>query len=155
VTEEHTPTLSVEETRQKIEAGWGAWLETLRGIPDDRLTEPGACGAWSVKDLIGHVAFWDADAIQDVGAHLGGIPRAEEDVDALNAHVAAANAARGVEELRAEMEWTHAAAVALLAALAPDDPRARAACREIAVDTWEHYDEHAAQVRAWRQRAGL
>ena len=27
--------------------------------------------------------------------------------------------------------------------------------REIAVDTWEHYDEHAVQVRAWRQRVGL
>ena len=155
MTEEHAPTLSVEVARRRIEASWDAWLGTVRGIPEERLAEPGACGGWAIKDLIGHVAFWDADAIQDIGAYLGGMARPKEDVDALNARSAAAHAARGAEEVRAEMERTHAAVVALLTALAPDDPRALAACREIAVDTWEHYDEHAAQVRAWRQRVGL
>ena len=146
---------SVEEARRKVDASWDHWLAALWGIPEERLTEPGVCGAWSVKDLIGHVAYWDDDALADVERIMTGVGQASGTADERNAAAAAANAARSLDDLRAEMMRTHEAVVGVLRGLAPDDPRALRVCREIAEDTWEHYDDHAAEVRAWRQRVGL
>ena len=57
---------SVEEARRRVDASWDGWLAALDGVPAERLIEPGVCGDWSVKDLIGHVAYWDDDALADV-----------------------------------------------------------------------------------------
>ncbi len=34
-------------------------LRLVRSLPADRLETPGVVGAWSVKDVIGHVASWE------------------------------------------------------------------------------------------------
>ena len=150
-----TPETGTDETLRRIDASWAGWLAALRGIPDDRLLEPGVCDGWSGKDLIGHVAYWDNDALADIERIMTGAEWQPQDVDARNAAAAAANAGRSLEDLRTEMGRTHEAVVVALRGLRPDDARALQICREIAEDTWQHYDEHAAQVRAWRARKGI
>ena len=152
---EGAPELGIDETLRRIAASWGRWLESFAGIADDRLSEPGACDGWSVKDLIGHVAYWDADALADIERIMTGGSWQPQDVDARNAAAATANANRGLNELRTEMVRLHDAVVVALRGLAPDDPRTRQICREIAEDTWQHYDEHTAHVRAWRARVAV
>jgi uncharacterized protein (TIGR03083 family) len=146
---------SVEEARRRVDASWDGWLAALDGVPEERLTEPGVCGDWSVKDLIGHVAYWDDDALADVERIMKGRGLVAGTADERNATAAAANAARSLDELRAEMAQTHETVVGVLRGLDPDDPRTLRICREVAEDTWEHYDDHAAEVRSWRQRVGL
>jgi hypothetical protein len=34
-------------------------LKTLEGFPEAELNTPGACGIWSVKDIIGHLASYE------------------------------------------------------------------------------------------------
>ena len=34
-------------------------LRLVRSLPADRLETPGVVGAWSVKDVIGHIASWE------------------------------------------------------------------------------------------------
>jgi hypothetical protein len=147
--------VSVEEAWRKVDVSWADWLAAFDGVPEERLAEPGVSGDWSVKDLIGHVAYWDDDALADVERIMMGRGQAAGTVDERNAAAAAANAGRSLDDLRAEMTLTHETLVGVLRGLDPDDPRALRICREIAEDTWEHYDDHAAEVRAWRQRGGL
>jgi hypothetical protein len=114
------------------------------------MMSPGVCGTWSVKDLLGHIALCDDIAVQKIGA-LGGTPPAglDDNVDEVNNREAALRADRTVEEQRAEMERNHDRLLGALeaASRASDDDLERVR-RWIAGDTWEHYDEHTAQVIA-------
>ena len=131
------------------EASWARWLEALARVPPEALTRPGVCGAWSVSDLIGHVAAWDDVAVQKIGALAGTAPPAVDDVDAFNAREAARRKDRAVDEQLAEMHRNHQRLLGALegASRASDDELQRVR-RWIAGDTWEHYEEHAAQVAA-------
>ncbi|MGH9174345.1 MAG: DinB family protein, partial [Vicinamibacterales bacterium] len=51
---------------ERVETSWATLIEAIEGIPDARLTAAGAIGTWSVKDVLGHVAYWDGQAIGDV-----------------------------------------------------------------------------------------
>ena len=38
---------------------WEGLVSTWRGLPDEALTQPGACGPeWSVKDVMNHITAW-------------------------------------------------------------------------------------------------
>lgn len=36
----------------------------LDGVPQDELIKPGACGEWSVKDVLEHISRWESELIQ-------------------------------------------------------------------------------------------
>lgn len=149
---------AVKETLANIDRSWSNLLEALDGIPADRLEEPGVVGEWSsVKDVIGHVALWDAQAIQKVHRRAAGEPVDQVQVDwqALNDREAAARRPRPFADLSADMRRNHQQLVDVLRALPPTDPMTADVCAFVPVDTYEHYDEHAAEIRAWRERAGL
>ena len=145
----------VQETRQRIEASWGAWLTALEGIPEERLSEVGVVGTWSVKDLLGHVAVWDDHAVMACQRLLAGKPRRAVDWRAMNEREHTVRADRSAVEQLAEMEASHARLVAFVAALSPADLRTVGVRPRLRLDTYAHYDEHAAHFRAWRKRAGL
>jgi hypothetical protein len=45
------------------------WDAAIAEVPMDRMTEPGAAGHWSVKDIIAHLTYherWYADRMQEV-----------------------------------------------------------------------------------------
>ena len=141
---------------QRLERSWRGLTEALDGIPEERLTEPGAVGAWSVKDVMGHLAFWDEQALLAAERHLAGQPPAAvPDVQAMNEREAAARTVRTVAEQRAEMERAHELIVALLDSRLPLDPSTVGLCGCLEESTYQHYDEHAGQIRAWRERVGI
>ena len=141
---------------ERIEASWRGLTEALAGIPEERLGEPGAVGEWSVKDLMGHIAFWDEQALLAAERHLAGQPQVQVvDWQAMNEREAAARAGRSAAELRAELERAHELIVALLESRPPLDPSAVGLCGCMEESTYQHYDEHAAQIRAWRERVGV
>ena len=44
------------------------WDAVIAEVPKDRMTEPGAAGHWSVKDVIAHLAYherWYADRLHE------------------------------------------------------------------------------------------
>jgi hypothetical protein len=133
-------------------ASWGGWLATLAEVPPERMAEAGARGDWSVKDLIGHVALWDARIAGQIGQILANEPRESFDGQALNEASAAANAARSLDDLMAEMRRSHEALTAALGGLATDDLDQLKLCRRAAEVAATHYKEHGAAVRAWLTR---
>ncbi len=145
----------VADTLAKIETSWNGLMEALDGIPDDRLSEPGAIGTWSIKDVMGHIAYWDDQAVINAARFSGGAPAdAEVDVEAANAREAAAAADRSVDEQRTAMQRAHESVVATLETAPPGGNRV-GLCGCLEEDTFEHYDEHADDIRLWRQQIGL
>ena len=47
---------SLETSRQNL-------LAAFNGLSDDELTQPGATGDWSVKDVLAHIAAWEAELV--------------------------------------------------------------------------------------------
>jgi hypothetical protein len=145
----------VAATLSRIDASWRGWLDALSGFPDDRLAQPGVVGDWSLKDLFGHVAFWDGYTVEASRRLLAGKSPRQIDWEAMNQREVAARAARPAPSLHDEMMRTHDAMRAFVASLGPADLDHPAVAHRLRVDTFEHYDDHAAVVRAWRTREGL
>src|SRR5262245_34965945 len=69
-----TSTLTREEALARFDAARRDHQAFLATIPKDRMTEPGATGPWSVKDVIAHVAAWRDRTIARLEASLAGQP---------------------------------------------------------------------------------
>ena len=137
----------------RIDEAWRQLFAALDDIPEDRLSDPGVIGDWSLKDLFGHLAFWDENAVREVERALAGLPRQDNGWQGMNEADHAARRDRTLPEQRAAMHQAHAALVERLESVAgieaaPIDAAIRA-------DTYEHYEDHIADIRAWRQREGL
>ena len=130
--------------REHVDASWQALLAAVEGIPDARMAEAGAVGEWSVKDVLTHVAYWDTPAQN--GAD--GAQQAEEEWQPVNERVAAERANWSLAEVRQNLHETHQRMLAALDSQPNIDP-------EQVRSDWEHYDEHAAEIRAWRVHEGV
>lgn len=138
---------------ERIEEGWSALLAALDEIPDDRLEESGAVGDWSMKDVLGHIAYWDEVAIEDAGKALAGQREAHDDYQEMNEADYQRRRGRTLPEQRSSMHQAHAALVDYLDDIEGLDAAAiDAAIRGAA---YEHYEEHIADIRVWRERAGF
>lgn len=139
----------------RLDASWTGLLAALDGIPDDRLSDPGVCGDWSVGDLLGHIAFWSDYSLERGRDALAGRPFVSVPWEEMNEQDAAARAGRSAAANRADMDAAHSRMLAFVAA-APRDPAIiLPMLKRMGMDTDEHYDEHAAEIRAWRAREGI
>lgn len=137
----------------RIDEAWSGLLAALDGVPEDRLAEGGAIGEWSLKDLYGHIAFWDEWGIAQLDRVLAGQPAAEADWQAMNEADAARRRDRSLAEQRADMHQAHAALLERLTEIAGLEAEEIDAAVKGA--TYEHYAEHIPDVLAWRERAGI
>src|SRR5438045_2576914 len=53
-----------EEARDALERGRAELARLMSLLSDEQISRPGALGDWSVQDLIGHLACWEARALQ-------------------------------------------------------------------------------------------
>lgn len=143
----------VNDLLDRIDAGWRDLMQALDDIPDERLEEPGACGEWSVTNLMGHIAFWDERAVGGIERTLAGLPEADVDVQTLNEADHAERRERTLAEERSAMHQAHAEVVTRLEEIAGID--AAALDEAISDDTYAHYAEHVEDIRRWRSRAGV
>jgi uncharacterized protein (TIGR03083 family) len=139
----YNPPQPVSEILLRIEEEWGPLLAVLASVPAELIAQPGVCGSWSVKDLIGHVAFWDRQVVDDIDGYIAGRPPLGNPWQEWNAAEAEKRAGLSLDELRREMADNHAKMLERLQEVAEIDPRM------VAIDTWEHYQEHAAEIEQW------
>ena len=138
------------EMLDRIAGAWRDWLLAIEDLPEDRVDEPGVCGHWSVKDLVPHMALWDLQAVEDIDRHLADLPGRRNDWQRMNDDWARLSRP-GLYRL--QLVEMHAAHRRLIEAVRDLDDQMDP--EMIAVDTWDHYPEHTAQVRAWRAAHGL
>jgi hypothetical protein len=89
------PTLTRAEALAGFDAARREHQAFLAAIPRERMTEPGATGPWSVKDVIAHLAAWRGRTLARLEAAAAGQPEPPppwppelteaETVDAINA----------------------------------------------------------------------
>jgi len=137
----------------RIDASWGALMKVLDGIPDDEFAASGSVGEWSLKDVLGHITFWDEVAVEDAERALAGRPDDRDDYQTMNDADYLRRRDRTLPEQRSAMHQAHAALVDYLDDIEGLDAAALDAA--IKGDTYEHYDEHVADIRAWRERTGV
>ncbi len=145
----------------KLDAAWMAFRESSAGLDGEQMLIPGVTGAWSVRDLIAHVTWWDEEAITHLPLILGGgtPPRYSVKyggIDAFNALMTERKAGLALDAVRHEFAETHARLVAYLLSLPPDyimtNDRFK---RRLRLDTYGHYPIHTADILAWRDRRGF
>lgn len=144
---------TVADLLERIDASWSALLASVDDLTEEQLLEPDAVGGWSLKELFGHIALWDRLGQENTAQALSGNPRQFDDFERLNQEDHAARRGRTLAEERAAMHQAHAALVADLEERVELD--ATVIDQAIAGSTYEHYDEHVADVEAWRARRGI
>ena len=148
--------------RERMNQEWAALGAALAGLSDAQMLEPGVVGAWSMKDVLGHVAFWAQEGAKNTELVKAGRQREiarpgdPETTDRWNAREQQLRARRPLAELRREMDESHQRALAALADLPEEklslDLDDGTFLELYAVDTYDHYREHIEQVQAWRKR---
>jgi uncharacterized protein (TIGR03083 family) len=155
------------ETR--LEEQWQSLKALVDSLSAEELQEPGVVEGWSVKDLLGHMAFWANKAAGDLALARNGradeievpfIPNAEgsggENVtDDWNAREAAARKGKSLEDVRQEWEDSFHAAQSALTATPPEvldrEVQGWSMLVRFREDTYNHYKEHAEQIREWQR----
>jgi uncharacterized protein (TIGR03083 family) len=134
-----------DEILARIDAEWQRFLPSLDGLTEEQASQPGVAGYYSVKDLIAHLAWWENQTREVVESGID----EPLDVEAINDQIYAEFRDTSFVELEQRMISGHERAVATFAAtpnLTEDD---------VESDTWEHYQEHGDQIRAWRDANGI
>jgi uncharacterized protein (TIGR03083 family) len=123
----------------------------LAGLTDEQLTREGAVGAWSVKDILAHLTWWEQDSLRGLrGEPDEDILAGEEwNTDRANARMVERSRPRPLAEVLAAFTASYAELVSALEALPEERFAADDLYDHIASNTYEHYAGHTAAILAW------
>jgi hypothetical protein len=143
---------------KRLDKGWEALEASYTGLSDSELMEPGVTGAWSVRDIIAHVTWWEEEALTHLPVILaGGRPRrysvAYGGIDAFNAQMTERKRNLSLTEVLRQRDDTHRRLIDFVHSV-PEHQFARETRfrRRLRLDTYSHYREHAEEIRNWREQ---
>jgi hypothetical protein len=149
-----------DDLLRQAEDDFGALKRALVGL-DDAAMRRQWCGVWGVREILAHIAGWHREMIpvlERLARSERPIPEgvSYEDFDAWNARHVIVRRGLTVAGIRAELDASHRDFVAAARTI-PDSRFApdKTATRVVDLNGPHHYRDHAAQIRAWRRRAGL
>jgi hypothetical protein len=159
--------LTKAELLDVMQAERSNWVALLDEVGRARLTEPGAAGDWSLKDVIAHLTYYE-DAI---AAWLDRARRGEPqppsefaglNMDERNAAIYERNKDRAVEDIVRDSERAFQRSLDAVQGLRDEDLHDHEFTRRydseysahdlIEGDTYGHYQEHIAMVRGWLEK---
>ncbi len=138
--------MDTEELLQREDQAWSAFVDAFAAVPDDRRDDEGVVPGWSTKDLVWHCGYWAGwvgDALEKIGR---GETLEDQNWDAMNDAVIVEGRGMAWDEVIVQSEHNRERARAALLALATVTD---AALEEFTGETFEHYEEHAAEIRAF------
>jgi hypothetical protein len=141
------------------------FLESVEGLDDDEMQAPGVAGDWSVKDILVHLSMWEAELVRMLwqvkqNEKPTTVQFTNTDLDATNAAWYQKNRSRPLERALEDFHAVRNQTMHRLEAFIDrdlTDPnrftwlKGKPLFEWIAADTYEHENEHASQIRAWRQ----
>jgi DinB superfamily len=135
-------------------SSWEALMAAVARVPEDRRAEPGAVPGWSVADLVWHCGYWVDDAARRIEAIAADTPEPDDPEvvwQKTNDEVAAQSKAISWDEVVARSEAARGRIRAVLSSLSEIPPAAES---EFVDETFEHYDEHAAEIERFAAGSG-
>jgi hypothetical protein len=136
-----------DEMLAREQASWDAFVRAVEALPEERRDIEGVVPGWSAKDLAWHNGYWAGYVADVLDAMLAGAPGLpDQDWDLLNDQVIVDGRQMSWEEI-----WTRSGTNRERAreALAKLPELSDAAVEEFAGETYEHYEEHTAEVAAF------
>ncbi|MFN8493263.1 MAG: ClbS/DfsB family four-helix bundle protein [Caldilineaceae bacterium] len=147
----------------RIDYAWSALQATISGLTEEQMTHPDA-GGWSIKDNLAHLTDWEEFMRL---CHLQGQPphtvlQIDEshfkqlDEDGENAILHQRSKNRPVADVLADLQRAHAQVLAdleqwsyaeLMKPQYTDDPAAGPLMNRVVGNTYEHYQEHLANIQ--------
>lgn len=140
-------------------------LQTLNDFPETQLETAGACGIWSVKDIIAHLASYEQVLVDILASFTGSgsTPTLNSylELDAqFNDSEVNRRKKKALQELLAEFNDTHAQVMSLIASVSPEKLRQNGTLPWYGMDYslddvlvymyYGHKREHSAQIAAFR-----
>lgn len=161
--------MSEEMTKSKalelIRNEWQSLEETLARLSKGQMTQPGVEGDWSVKDILAHITDWEERMVRWIEEALCGqepeMPAPGltwDDLDLLNEQTYQANRGRELADVLTGFRRSYQQSLKAVEGLADEvltDPQrfewwdGDPMWRLVAVNTWEHYEEHNETIRNW------
>lgn len=156
------------EIIEQIREARGAMLAALDGLSQDDMLRPGAVGLWSVKDALAHLTAWESELITalsrlDKPANVPQIVKID-DIDEWNEEQYRVNARRSLDVVLEDFNGVHKH---LIKAVEDLDDKTLEDVRKfpwlegeplwylIAENATWHEQEHAEEIRKWREEQGL
>jgi hypothetical protein len=152
------------ELLEQVRTGRAEWQALIASVPAERLPDPVWTDGWSVKDIVGHVGFyenWAAEFLR-TGRWADDDPMLHHaDTDTRNDAYFEGNKHRDLDDVLAEEERTHQGMLAAISSLSEDDFRsrerdgtpaagdARPISQIVLMNTSQHWAEHAVDIRNW------
>ena len=149
-----------------IRAERARFEEIIAPLSDSQMTEPNVQGKWSVKDILAHVSAWEEHVLEMLEADARGETPALitwAEVDRINEQFYQQNRDRSLEDVRTGFNRSLQRMLDMVEARSEEEllsPERFAWLRGtplwlmVASDTFDHYTEHGARIRAWLGRPG-
>jgi hypothetical protein len=155
--------MNKQELLTTIQAERDRLDELLTGLSEEELCQPALAGGWSIKDVIAHIAawehrcaFWIIDGLCHKTPELPQKGYTWDDIDLLNADTYLDYEDRTWESVWIEGCATYRHLFEFIENLSEDDifnpdrfpwTEGKSLVPFIAANTYEHYREHAEQIR--------
>ena len=157
------------EVIEALEKGRQTLMEAVKGLGDEALVEPGVVDQWSIKDLLFHMTMWEAEEVKLLWQasqeqtpstiHFSGMS-----MDEINAAWSAEGKDRELELVWEDFHGVRKQTLRRLSAFTDKDLedigrypwlKEHPLWKWIAEDTFLHEEEHAEQIKKWRQGRGI
>jgi hypothetical protein len=145
-----------QQLLQKLEQAWAEFKASYAGLSDAQLTVPGVMGDWSVKDILAHVTWWEAEALKYLPLIIEGgqPPRYATQyggIDAFNALMMERKQNLSLADILRQQEETHRQLIEYIQGV-PEEQFSRETRfrHRLRLDTYSHYPQHARAIREWR-----
>lgn len=154
---------------RQLDEEWRSLGELVDSFNAEDMQQSGVVEDWSVKDLLGHMAFWANKAAGDLELARSGraseievpfIPNPEGTggqnvTDEWNARESAARKGKSLKDVTREwqdsFEAAHVALRATPQEVLDQEVKGWSMLVRFREDTYNHYKEHAEHIRAWRK----
>ena len=139
------------------------WDSVLEQVGEERMMQTGVEGDWTVKDIIAHVTWYEREMVQVfrnralIGSDLWNLPTHER-----NAAIFEQEHERPLAEVLAESRQAYRELIQAIESLSDEDlndpqrfaemPDEWVPWQVLASNSWEHYPDHVATIRAWLER---
>ncbi len=147
------------EVHRELEQAWADLTAVVDSVPVGDREKPGVVESWTLKDLLGHIAFWSGRAAETLrcacAGRLDDIPFGEGDnwFDEWNEREYNIRKDRSFMEVRTEFLRNYKEANARLDETPEEKVNMRLRGEVVSVyfagDTSGHYREHAVHIREW------